>query len=49
MAYDDFFGDEDFLIDPEALENDSGENWDTGISPDICSTGEPQDIFSTKN
>ena len=46
---EDFFGEEEFLIDPEDLEVKGNENWDTGINPDIFSTGETPDIFSTKD
>ena len=50
MVMDDFFDQDDFLIDPEDIEeNTSGETWDTGISPDIFASGESQDIFSTKD
>lgn len=49
MAFDDFFQSDEFLIDPEDLETPSGENWDTGIQPDIFATGELPDIFTTKD
>ena len=49
MAFDDFFQQDEFLIDPEDLETPSGENWDTGIQPDIFATGESPDIFTTKD
>lgn len=49
-GFDDFFSDDDFLIDPDDLyPRDSDEGWDTGVSPDIFASGEPQDIFSTKD
>jgi len=53
MAFEDFFGQDDFLIDPEDLESATdvtagGESWDTGSIPDIFASGECQDIFSTK-
>jgi len=48
MQFDDFFDQEDFLIDPEDLENKSDEAWDTGINPDIFTSGVEQDIFTTK-
>lgn len=49
MQFDDFFDQDDFLIDPEDLENTSDENWDTGVKPDIFVSGGEQDIFSTKD
>ena len=48
MSYEDFFGQEDFLIDPEDLETENTtEPFDTGIVPDIFASGDNQDIFST--
>jgi hypothetical protein len=47
MEFEDFFDQEDFLIDPDELENKDGETWDTGIEPDIFSSGVEQDIFTT--
>ena len=49
MQFDDFFDQEDFMIDPEDLENKSDEVWETGIDPDIFVSGAEQDIFSTKD
>ena len=47
---DDFFAQDEFLIDPDDLELDStDENWDTGIKSDIFATGSNPDIFSTKD
>lgn len=48
--FDDLFGDDDFVIDPDDLETVTEEKdaWDTGIDPDIFSSGEEQDIFTTK-
>jgi hypothetical protein len=49
-GFDDFFDEGDFVIDPDDLHSrETGENWDTGIAPDIFASGEQQDIFSTKN
>lgn len=50
MAFDDLFGSDDFLIDPEDIENlpETSEAWNTGNSPDIFASGERQDIFTTK-
>jgi len=48
MPFDDFFGDDDFLIDPEDIEQSSEEAWNTGSQSDIFASGENQDIFSTK-
>jgi len=47
-GFDDFFGQEDFLIDPDEKELKTTENWDTGIDSDIFVTGSNPDIFSTK-
>jgi hypothetical protein len=47
--FDDFFNDEDFVLDPEDLQNNSGEEWETGIEPDMFSSGETPDIWSTKD
>lgn len=52
VGFDDFFDDGDFMIDPEEngnIPDNTRENWDTGISPDIFASGERQDIFSTKS
>ncbi len=51
MDFDDFFGQDEFLIDPEDAQNlpEGAENWDTGIAPDIFKSGENQDIFNTKD
>ena len=47
---DDFFDIDEFVIDPEELNNVAeGEVFDTGQAPDFYSTGVPQDIFSTKD
>lgn len=48
--FDDFFSQDDFLIDQEDMELEVSESdsWDTGISPDIFATGESQDIFNTR-
>jgi len=48
MAFDDFFQQDEFLIDPEDVVATTGENWDTGIQRDIFASGDIQDIFSTK-
>ena len=49
FEFDDFLGSEDFLIlEEEDYASPDGESWDTGVAPDIYSTGQPQDIFSTK-
>jgi hypothetical protein len=49
MAFDDLFGTDDFLIDPEEVQEViATEGWDTGNEPDIFGTGQRQDIFSTK-
>lgn len=45
--YEDFLGQEDFMIDPEDLDVESTEPFETGIVPDIFASGENQDIFST--
>lgn len=48
--FDDFFGQDDFLIDPDDVDDiPQGENWNTGIHPDIFTSGNNQDIFSTKS
>ena len=47
--YDDFFGQDEFLIEPDTRDSRDSENWDTGNSPDIFATGEASDIFSTKD
>lgn len=49
MSFDDFFNQEDFLIDPDDMENTSGETFDTGIVPDIFASGQSPDIFTTKD
>jgi hypothetical protein len=50
MAFDDFFQQDEFLIDPEDFKQSDGiENWDTGNQPDIFASGNEPDIFSTKN
>lgn len=47
--FDDFFGEDDFTIDPDDLyTRDDTEGWDTGIDPDIFASGQAQDIFNTK-
>ena len=51
-GFDDFFdlAEEDFIIDPDDYHSrDDNESWDTGIEPDIFSTGQAQDIFTTKD
>jgi hypothetical protein len=51
MEFDDFFGQEEFMIDPDDLDDlpaNTSENWDTGLSPDIFSSGESPDIFTTR-
>mgnify|MGYP003565084696 CR=1 FL=1 len=46
--FDDFFNEGDFVIDPDDFyPRETGENWDTGIDPDIFTSGEQQDIFFT--
>lgn len=48
MAFDDFFGDDEFLLDVEELEAAAGEEaWDTGQPSDVFATGEKSDIFTT--
>lgn len=47
--FDDFFDQTEFLIDPDEHEIVQRENWDTGINPDIFSSGETPDIFTTKD
>jgi hypothetical protein len=49
-GFDDFFGDDDFMIDPEDLEVErtDNESWNTGIEPDVFASGNNPDIFSTK-
>lgn len=48
MAFDDFFSNEDFVLDVDELEAAANEEpWDTGLEPDIFATGETPDIFST--
>jgi hypothetical protein len=49
MAFDDFFDEGDFLIDPDDVNSGTGEAWDTGVQPDIFATGEAPDIFTTKD
>jgi len=49
MAFEDFFDQEDFLIDPEDVNSGTGETWDTGSSPDIFTSGQAPDIFTTKD
>jgi hypothetical protein len=49
MAFDDFFQQDEFMIDPEDLETPQGESWDTGIQQDIFASGEKQDIFNTRD
>ncbi len=46
--FDDLFTADEFLIDPEDVQAPTGENWDTGIVPDIFASGDSQDIFNTK-
>lgn len=48
MPFDDLFSEDEFLIDPEDLELQTDEKWDTGVSPDIFTSGEKPDIFNTK-
>jgi hypothetical protein len=49
MEFDDFFAQDEFLIDPDEAELvSSKENFDTGIAPDIFASGESPDIFTTK-
>ena len=45
--FEDLLTDDDFLIDPE-IEEVSDENWDTGITPDIFTSGQEPDIFTTR-
>jgi hypothetical protein len=48
MAFDDFFSNDDFVLDVEELEAAANEEpWDTGVEPDVFATGENPDIFST--
>ncbi len=47
-VFDDFFAQDEFLIDPDDLELETDENWDTGIKSDIFATGQNPDIFKTK-
>ncbi len=50
MAFDEIFGPDDFVIDPEDVRDVvQNENWDTGNEPDIFKSGERPDIFSTKD
>lgn len=49
MAYEDFFDEGDFLIDPEDVNSGTGEAWDTGVPCDIFATGHEPDIFTTKD
>lgn len=48
---DDFFDIDEFVIDPEELQNhpERGEVFDTGHDQDLFSSGTPQDIFTTKD
>jgi len=48
---DDFFDIDEFVIDPDELQNSpaNGEVFDTGHDQDLFSSGTPQDIFSTKD
>jgi hypothetical protein len=48
--FNDFFDQDEFLIDPtdEDTATTTMGSWDTGIQPDIFSSGEKPDIFSTK-
>lgn len=49
MSFDDLFGPDDFVLDPEdEREIVTTENWDTGNEVDIFKSGEMPDIFSTK-
>ena len=48
MPFDDLFSEDEFVIDPEDLELQTEEKWDTGITPDIFASGSAPDIFSTK-
>ena len=50
MPFDDFFNQDEFLIDPEDTQDlpVTTENWDTGIDADIFASGESPDIFNTK-
>ncbi len=46
---DDFFDIDEFVIDPEELQNaPGGEVFDTGYDQDLFSSGTPQDIFNAK-
>lgn len=49
MEFDDFFDQTEFLIDPDEKELQTDEKWDTGIPSDIFASGEPVDIFTTKD
>ncbi len=51
MDFDEFFGQDEFMIDPEDVKDlpANAENWDTGNTPDIFKSGENPDIFSTKD
>jgi hypothetical protein len=48
--FDDFFDQQDFVIDPDDLHSreNVNEDWDTGVTPDVFKSGGDQDIFSTK-
>ena len=51
MSFDDFFQQDEFLIDPEDIQDlpATTENWDTGNVPDIFASGDSPDIFTTKS
>jgi hypothetical protein len=48
--FDDLFGPDDFMLDPEDVQNqvEGTESWDTGNESDIFASGESPDIFTTK-
>jgi hypothetical protein len=48
QPFDDLFSEDEFVIDPDDLELQTEEKWDTGISPDIFASGSEPDIFNTK-
>lgn len=50
MNNDDFFDIDEFVIDPEEINQVSEEElFDTGREPDLFSSGTPQDIFNTRD
>lgn len=50
MMNDDFFNIDELVIDPDEIAPvEEGELWDTGQVQDIFSSGQPSDLFSTKD